>query len=178
MRILCRSTKAGISQAPPRFKARLTGAAYLLYFLTAMFAELLVGSGHATSGVAVNISRPRHFDGPLPAGWEKPNSARQRRLHVATNAISSVDAWRHQGAATHFSAPANPGPVQAGERQITCRSSMPSAAEPPYWQLACVEPTKERAAAFSSETDKCGLEKLELLRAQIHAALLVRTVRH
>lgn len=38
-----------------RFKARFTGAIYFLYFLTAIFAELLVGHGYGAYGFAVNL---------------------------------------------------------------------------------------------------------------------------
>lgn len=36
-------------------KARITGAVYLLYLLTAIFAELLVNHGHGAYGLAVNL---------------------------------------------------------------------------------------------------------------------------
>jgi hypothetical protein len=45
----------GIAPASPRFKARLTGAIYLLYFVTAIFAEFLVNHGHGAYGLAVNL---------------------------------------------------------------------------------------------------------------------------
>jgi hypothetical protein len=41
--------------ASPRFKARATGAVYLLYFLTAIFAEFLANHGHGSYGLAVNL---------------------------------------------------------------------------------------------------------------------------
>lgn len=43
---------AGIS---PRSKARITGAVYLFYFLTAISAQLLVNHGFARYGLAVNL---------------------------------------------------------------------------------------------------------------------------
>jgi hypothetical protein len=48
-------SKGGISQGSPRFKARLTGAVYLLYFLTAISAQLLASRGHAAYGLAANL---------------------------------------------------------------------------------------------------------------------------
>jgi hypothetical protein len=44
-----------ISQASPRFKARVTGVVYLLYFLTAIYASLLVSRGHGSYGLAFNL---------------------------------------------------------------------------------------------------------------------------
>lgn len=38
-----------------RFKARFTGAVYLFYFLTAVFAEFLAAHGHGAYGLAVNL---------------------------------------------------------------------------------------------------------------------------
>jgi hypothetical protein len=48
-------SKGEISQASPRFKARAAGTVYLLYFLTAIFAQFLVGRGQATYGLAANL---------------------------------------------------------------------------------------------------------------------------
>jgi hypothetical protein len=48
-------SKGGIASASPRFKARLTGAVYLLYFLTAILAEFLVSHMHGAYGLAVNL---------------------------------------------------------------------------------------------------------------------------
>jgi hypothetical protein len=48
-------SKGEISQASPRFKARVTGTVYLLYFLTAISAELLVGRGQGTYGLAADL---------------------------------------------------------------------------------------------------------------------------
>ena len=48
-------SKSGIAVASPRFKARFTGAVYLLYFLTAILAEFLVNHGHGAYGLAVNL---------------------------------------------------------------------------------------------------------------------------
>jgi len=48
-------SKGEISQASPRFKARVTGTVYLLYFVTAISAELLVGRGQSTYGLAANL---------------------------------------------------------------------------------------------------------------------------
>jgi hypothetical protein len=44
-----------IQAAPPRPRARLTGALYLLYFLTAILGMLLVSRGFAVSGNVTNI---------------------------------------------------------------------------------------------------------------------------
>ena len=49
------SSKGGISKASPRLKARVTGAAYLLYFLTAISAVLLIGRGQSTYGLVANL---------------------------------------------------------------------------------------------------------------------------
>lgn len=49
------TARDGISQGSPRFKARVTGAVYLLYFLTAILAEWLVGRGQGAYGLAVNL---------------------------------------------------------------------------------------------------------------------------
>jgi hypothetical protein len=48
-------SRGGIALASPRFKARFTGGVYLLYFLTAIFAEFLVNHGHGTYGLALNL---------------------------------------------------------------------------------------------------------------------------
>jgi len=48
-------SKDGRSKTSPRFKARVTGAVYLLYFLTAAFADFLVNHGHGAYGLAVNL---------------------------------------------------------------------------------------------------------------------------
>src|ERR1700691_2463840 len=45
----------GSTQASPRFKARITGAVYLLYFATAILAVLLASPGHESYGLAVNL---------------------------------------------------------------------------------------------------------------------------
>jgi hypothetical protein len=45
----------GIVEASPRPKARITGAAYLLYFLTAISAEVFVGRGRLVVYDAVNL---------------------------------------------------------------------------------------------------------------------------
>src|ERR1700734_1940710 len=45
----------GSGPASPRFKARITGAVYLLYFVTAIFAEFLASHGHESYGLAVNL---------------------------------------------------------------------------------------------------------------------------
>jgi len=42
------SSKGGISKESPRLKARVTGAVYLLYFLTAIFAQWFSGRGQTT----------------------------------------------------------------------------------------------------------------------------------
>ncbi len=44
-----------IAEASPRFKARITGVVYLLYFLTAVFAEVVVGRGRLVVYDAVNL---------------------------------------------------------------------------------------------------------------------------
>jgi hypothetical protein len=44
-----------IPQTSPRFKARVTGAVYLLYFLTAIFAQLLASRGHGSYVLAINL---------------------------------------------------------------------------------------------------------------------------
>src|SRR5271166_3305284 len=44
-----------ISEASPRSKARITGAVYLAYFLTAIFAEVVVGRGRHVAYVGVNL---------------------------------------------------------------------------------------------------------------------------
>jgi len=44
-----------IAEGPPRSKARITGVVYLLYFLTAILAELLVGRGLVAYGNTVNV---------------------------------------------------------------------------------------------------------------------------
>ena len=44
-----------IAKAPPRFKARMTGVVYLLYFLTAVSAEVFVGRGRLVVFDAVNL---------------------------------------------------------------------------------------------------------------------------
>ena len=44
-----------IAEASPRFKARITGAVYLLYFLTAVSAEVFVGRGRLVVYDAVNL---------------------------------------------------------------------------------------------------------------------------
>jgi hypothetical protein len=41
--------------ASPGFGARLTGAVYLLYFITAILAEFLANHGHETYGIVVNL---------------------------------------------------------------------------------------------------------------------------
>ncbi len=43
------------AETSPRFKARTTGAAYLFYFLTAIFAQLLVNHGFALYGLTANL---------------------------------------------------------------------------------------------------------------------------
>jgi hypothetical protein len=45
----------GIVEASPRPKARITGAVYLLYFLTAISAEVFVGRGRLVVYDAVNL---------------------------------------------------------------------------------------------------------------------------
>ncbi len=45
-----------ITEAPPRSQARITGAVYLLYFLTAILGEFLVGRGLVAFGNAVNVT--------------------------------------------------------------------------------------------------------------------------
>jgi len=42
-------------KAPPRIRARITGAVYLLYFLTAISAEVFVGRGRVVVFEAVNV---------------------------------------------------------------------------------------------------------------------------
>jgi hypothetical protein len=44
-----------IAEASPRFRARITGVVYLLYFLTAIFAEVAVGRGRYIAYVGVNL---------------------------------------------------------------------------------------------------------------------------
>jgi hypothetical protein len=44
-----------IREASPRFKARITGVVYLLYFLTAILAEILVGRKLVAYGNAINL---------------------------------------------------------------------------------------------------------------------------
>jgi hypothetical protein len=44
-----------IAEASPRFKARITGVVYLLYFLTAISAETIVGRGRHVAYDAVNL---------------------------------------------------------------------------------------------------------------------------
>src|SRR5277367_4736117 len=44
-----------IREAWPRPRARMTGALYLLYFLTAILAQFLVGRGLAVSGNVTNV---------------------------------------------------------------------------------------------------------------------------
>ena len=44
-----------IREVSPRFKARITGVVYLLYFLTAIFADILVGHKLVTYGNASNL---------------------------------------------------------------------------------------------------------------------------
>ena len=44
-----------IAEAPLRSKARITGLVYLLYFLTAMIAEFLVGRGLVAFGNTLNV---------------------------------------------------------------------------------------------------------------------------
>lgn len=44
-----------ISEASPRSKARIAGAVYLAYFLTAIFAEAVVGRGRHVAYVGVNL---------------------------------------------------------------------------------------------------------------------------
>ena len=44
-----------IQEAWPRPRARMTGALYLLYFLTAILAQFLVGRGLAISGNVTNV---------------------------------------------------------------------------------------------------------------------------
>jgi hypothetical protein len=44
-----------IAEAPPRSKARITGVVYLLYFLTAILGEFLVGRGLIAYGNTVNL---------------------------------------------------------------------------------------------------------------------------
>lgn len=45
----------GIREASPRLKARITGVVYLLYFLTAVLAQFLVGRQLVASGNATNV---------------------------------------------------------------------------------------------------------------------------
>ena len=49
-----------ILEAAPRFKARITGVVYLLYFLTAILAEILVGRKLVAYGNAINL---------IASGW-------------------------------------------------------------------------------------------------------------
>jgi Domain of unknown function (DUF4386) len=44
-----------IREGSPRFKARITGVVYLLYFLTAILAEILVGRKRVAYGHATNL---------------------------------------------------------------------------------------------------------------------------
>jgi hypothetical protein len=44
-----------IAEAPPRSNARIAGVVYLLYFLTAILAELLVGRGLVAYGNTINV---------------------------------------------------------------------------------------------------------------------------
>ena len=44
-----------IREASPRFKARITGIVYLLYFLTAILAQFLVGRKLVAYGNATNL---------------------------------------------------------------------------------------------------------------------------
>lgn len=44
-----------IAEAPPRPRSRITGAVYLLYFLTAISAEVFVGRGRVVIYDAVNL---------------------------------------------------------------------------------------------------------------------------
>ncbi len=44
-----------VREVSPRFKARITGVVYLLYFLTAMLAQLLVGRKLVAYGNATNL---------------------------------------------------------------------------------------------------------------------------
>ena len=44
-----------IAEASPRSKARITGAVYLAYFLTAIFAEVFVDRGRHVAYVGVNL---------------------------------------------------------------------------------------------------------------------------
>ena len=44
-----------IADASPRPRARITGVVYLLYFLTAIFGQFLVGHNVVVCGVAVNL---------------------------------------------------------------------------------------------------------------------------
>lgn len=48
-------SKGEIALASSRFKARVAGTVYLLYFLTAFFADFLVNHGHGAYGLAVNL---------------------------------------------------------------------------------------------------------------------------
>lgn len=48
-------SKSEVLLASPRFKARFTGAVYLLYFLTAILAEFLANHGHEAYGLVVNL---------------------------------------------------------------------------------------------------------------------------
>ena len=57
-----------IREAWPRPRAKMTGALYLLYFLTAILAQFLVGRGLAVSGNVTNViatvcylGMPGHF---------------------------------------------------------------------------------------------------------------------
>jgi hypothetical protein len=45
----------GITEAPPRPRARITGIVYLLYFLTAVSAEVFVGRSRLVAYDAVNV---------------------------------------------------------------------------------------------------------------------------
>lgn len=45
-----------IREASPLLRARITGAVYLLYFLTAILAQLLLGRGLVASGNATNFT--------------------------------------------------------------------------------------------------------------------------
>ncbi len=45
----------GIAEASPLFRARMTGVVYLLYFVTAVSAEIVVGRGRLRAYEAVNL---------------------------------------------------------------------------------------------------------------------------
>ncbi len=44
-----------IAESSPRFRARITGVVYLLYFLTAVSAEVFIGRGRPAAYEAVNL---------------------------------------------------------------------------------------------------------------------------